>query len=245
MQPKSNMVEEAVRIVDAASENDITLRIMGGVGTRLHCEIIEFCRRDYSDIDMVGLSDQKQKIATLFEDLGYKPDKRFNALHGYKRLKFEDYTNDRHIDIFLDRFDMDHDWDLSSRLQLEEYTLPVSDLLLMKLQICKINEKDIQDILTMLKDAKIGEKEASHTINITYIAKKCSQDWGLYESVLENLNKIHVMMDNYDLTGKEEILIKKRLENLTDSLITHKKTAKWRLRAAVGKNVQWCQPVEE
>ncbi|MGD2248066.1 MAG: hypothetical protein PVF58_06640 [Candidatus Methanofastidiosia archaeon] len=245
MQPKSNMIEEAVRIVDAASENSITLRIMGGLGTRLHCEVIDFCKRDYSDIDMVGLSNQSQKIVTLFKELGYQPDKRFNALHGHKRLKFEEHTNNRHIDVFLDHFDMDHDWDLSNRLHLEEYTLPVSDLLLMKVQICKINEKDIQDIMTMLKDSQIGEKEASHTINVNYIAEKCSEDWGLYESVLENLDTVHTMIDNYELTDKEKTLIKNRLEKLTTALVTHKKTAKWRLRSAVGKHIQWCQPVEE
>jgi len=244
-QPKENMAEEAVRIVDAAANYNVTLRLLGGLATRLHCEIIDFCERDYSDIDLVGLSKEKKKITTVFENLGYVPDERFNALHGHKRLKFEEHAHNRHVDVFLDHFDMDHDWDLSNRLNFETYTLPLSDLLLMKLQICKINQKDIKDIITMLKDAGIGEEDLSHTINVEYIAQKCSQDWGLYESVLENLETVLTFLTEYDLTDEERTLIKKRLKELAQRLITHEKTAKWKLRSVVGKHATWCETVEE
>lgn len=244
-QPKENMAEEAVRIVDAAANYNVTLRLLGGLATRLHCEVIDFCERDYSDIDLVGLSKEKKRITAVFENLGYVPDERFNALHGHKRLKFEENVHNRHVDVFLDYFDMDHDWDLSNRLHFETYTLPLSDLLLMKLQICKINQKDVKDIITMLKDADIGEEDLPHTINTEYIAQKCSQDWGLYESVLGNLETVLTFLSEYDLTDKERTLVKERLKELTRRLITHEKTAKWKLRSAVGKHAAWCETVEE
>jgi hypothetical protein len=243
--PKSNMMEEAIRIVDAASDKNVTLRLLGGLATRLHCEALDFCERDYSDIDLVGLSNQKKKITEVFLDLGYKPDERFNALHGHKRLKFEEYVNNRHVDIFLDHFGMDHDLDFRTRLHLEKYTLPLSDLLLTKLQICKINEKDIKDIITILKDCEIGEIEAPHTINIEYVAEKCSEDWGLYESVLENLETVTTLLDQYPLPEKESILITYRLRDLARKLINHPKTAKWKLHSVVGKHAKWCEQVEE
>ena len=243
--PLSNMLEEATRIVDAASQKGISLRLLGGLATRMHCEIIDFCERDYSDIDMVGLSKEKQKIIHVFEELGYEADERFNALHGHKRLLFEEHVNNRHIDVFLDHFDMDHDWDLSPRLTVEEYTLPLSDLLLMKLQICKINEKDVKDIITMVKDSEIGEEDTSNVINLEYIAEKCSDDWGLYESVLENIETVVAMLDQYTLTGEEKALVYNRLKELTRMLIHHEKTAKWKMRSAVGKHMKWCESVEE
>ena len=239
------MLEEAIRIVDAASQKGISLRLLGGLATRMHCEIIDFCERDYSDIDMVGLSKEKQKIIHIFEELGYEADERFNALHGHKRLLFEEHINNRHIDVFLDHFDMDHDWDLSPRLAVEEYTLPLSDLLLMKLQICKINEKDVKDIITMVKDSEIGEEDTSNVINLEYIAEKCSDDWGLYESVLENTETVAAMLDQYTLTNEERALVHNRLKELTRRLIHHEKTAKWKLRSAVGKHMRWCESVEE
>lgn len=243
--PKSDMVEEAVRIVDAAAQNGVTLRLLGGLGTRLHCTVLEFCKRDYSDIDLVGLSTEKHNITGVFEKLGYTPDQRFNALHGHKRLKFEENIYNRHVDIFLDHFDMDHDWDLSRRLHVEKYTLPLSDLLLMKLQICKINEKDVKDIITMAKDCIIGDEDAPHTINIQYIAEKCAEDWGLYESVLENLKTVVTMLDQYPLTDKDKETVEKRLKILTKRLILHPKTAQWKLRSVVGTHMKWCESVEE
>ncbi len=242
--PKENIFEEAKRIIDVTIENDVHLKLMGGLATRIHCEVEGFCNREYSDIDVVGLSKEKSSIEDIFSQLGYIPDTRFNALHGHKRLKFEEDIYGRHVDVFLDRFDMDHDWDLSTRLNSEAHTLPLSDLLLMKLQICKINEKDIRDILTMVKDARIGEEEAPHTINLNYIAERCAQDWELYESVLENIKKIGMMLDEYDLSG-EKTTIEKRLKKLMKKLIAHPKTAKWKLRAVIGKHRKWCQTVEE
>jgi hypothetical protein len=242
--PKSDLVEEAVRIVDAAADNNVTLRLLGGLGTRLHCKDLDFCIRGYSDIDLVGLSAEKSEIITVFTALGYTPDERFNALHGHKRLRFEESTN-KHIDVFLDHFDMDHDWDLTHRLHVEKYTLPLSDLLLMKLQICKINEKDVQDILTMVKDCELGETDVIDVINVEYIAEKCSDDWGLYESVLENLKIVVDLLTQFDLTDTERAMVKKRLKNLTNRLITHEKTAKWKVRSVVGKHMAWCEIVEE
>ncbi|MBU7018116.1 MAG: hypothetical protein HXS44_11460 [Theionarchaea archaeon] len=244
-QPKADMMEEAIRIVDAASENGVSLRLLGGLATRLHCEIVEFCERDYSDIDLVGLSKEKQEIITVFKDLGYTPDERFNALHGHKRLLFEEQVNNRHIDVFLDHFDMDHDWDLSTRLTTEKYTLPLSDLLLMKLQICKINEKDVRDIITMLKDSTLGEEDAAAIINVEYIAEKCSDDWGLYESVLENVKTVVSLLDQYSLESEEKAIVKNRLKELMKRLLNHEKTAKWMLRSAVGTHMKWCESVEE
>ena len=243
--PKTDMVEEAVRIVDAAASSGCILRLLGGLATRLHCTDLLFCERDYSDIDLVGLSREKQKIVSIFKRLGYEPDHRFNSLHGHKRLKFEEHTNERHVDIFLDHFDMDHDWDLSTRLNVEKHTLPLSDLLLMKLQICKINEKDIRDIMTMVKDSEIGEEDASNTINVKYIAEKCSEDWGLYESVLENLETAVTVLPQYDIAEEEKTVVERRLKDLTMRLINHAKTAKWKMRSVVGKHVQWCESVEE
>lgn len=243
--PKSDMVEEAVRIVDTAAERKVMLRLLGGLATRLHCEDLTFCKRDYSDIDLVGMSAEKNKIIEMFVDLGYIPNHPFIALHGHKRLQFEDTLNNRHVDVFLDHFDMDHDWDLSHRLHLEKYTLPLSDLLLMKLQICKINEKDVKDILTTLKDCDIGESDTPHVINVEYVVDKCSEDWELYESVLENLGTIQELLGGYDLTGEERVIVEKRLRDLTSRLINHPKTAQWRLRSLVGKHARWCEPVEE
>ena len=84
---------------------------------------------------------------------------------------------DDHIDVFLDTFRMDHDIALARRLEVEPYTLPLADLLLTKLQIFRLNEKDVRDVITLLVDAEVGEHDGPGMINAEYIARLCADDW--------------------------------------------------------------------
>ncbi len=54
---------------------------------------------------------------------GCEPDHEFNLLHGVQRLIFRHPTDERHIDMFLDRFQMYHTFDLRKRLILHPVTL--------------------------------------------------------------------------------------------------------------------------
>lgn len=241
--PHGNKMSEAVRIIDAATAKGVILRLLGGIAIRMHCEIVDFCERDYSDIDLVGLSRQRNEIIKVFEEVGYAPDVQFNALYGTKRLIF-DHPAGEHIDVFLDHFAMEHDLDFSERLQIEKYTLPLSDLLLTKLQIHSINEKDIRDSITILKDSDIGEEDNPAVINIEYIAQKCSEDWGLFEAILENCDRILEHVGDYILTEEERGRILRRVTELKRRLLVHPKTLKWKLRAKVGKHLKWYESVE-
>ncbi len=85
----------------------------------------------------------------FFEDLGYEPNQRFNALQGETRLIFDDIAHQRRVD-FLDVFHMCHTLHIGKRLSLDDYTIPITDLLLTKLQIVEINKKDVQDVIAIL-----------------------------------------------------------------------------------------------
>ena len=98
---------------------------------------------------------------------------------------------DDHVDVFLDTFRMDHDIALARRLEIEPYTLSLSDLLLTKLQIFRLNEKDLRDMVTLLGDAEVGDEDAPGTINGRYIARLCADDWGLFYDVAMNLQRVH------------------------------------------------------
>ena len=76
---------------------------------------------------------------------------------------------DDHIDVFLDTFRMDHDIALKRRLELEPVSLSLADLLLTKLQIFRLNDKDIRDIVTLLDDAEVSDGDEPGTIDARYI----------------------------------------------------------------------------
>lgn len=62
---RHDMRHEARRIIDAAREHGMVLRLLGGLAVREHCTALEFCERDHADLDMIGLRD----IITLLKDV--------------------------------------------------------------------------------------------------------------------------------------------------------------------------------
>ncbi|MEM2109421.1 MAG: hypothetical protein QW327_02930, partial [Candidatus Odinarchaeota archaeon] len=150
-----------------------------------------------------------------------------------------------HIDVFMDKFDMDHDViDLKERLNIEKYTISLSDLLLTKIQIHKINEKDVRDILTILKDIPYGYKDQPGVVNFKYITQKCSDDWGLYYDVMVNIDKCLNLMGNYTLTPQEAERIRNSLLTLKKFIKDEPKTKKWVKRSKIGVRKQWWNIIE-
>ncbi len=154
---QSAISDAALRILEEAKSRAITLRLLGGVAVKYHCPSasLRTLQCYYPDLDFFGTGEQGQSIRKLFRDLGYKPNQRFNALQGETRLIFEDPESERRVDIFLDVFHMCHTLHIGKRLALDDYTIPITDLLLTKLQIVEINEKDVRDIIAILRDHEV------------------------------------------------------------------------------------------
>jgi hypothetical protein len=253
---REDMLEEARGIIDTAREEGVSLRLMGGLAVRSYCSVIEFCDRDYSDIDMVGLSREARGIGRVFERLGYQENVSFAVSTGARQMQF--YRECRHldadahffvhpedhVDIFMNTFRMDHDIDLRGRLAIEEYTISVSDLLLSKLQIHRINEKDIRDILTVMKDLPAGRNDARGTINLAYIAGLCAGDWGLYQDVAANVGKCMDAVPRYPLDRGASDKITRDLSTLLEEIGGAKKSLAWKLRAKLGRKIPWYREIE-
>src|SRR6476619_3102147 len=168
--PLADLVDEGRRITEAADEQNVTLRITGGVGIALRCPSAAAppLARSYADIDCVANGRERPQVTALFEALGYQPDPAFNAIHGQSRLFFWDPVNNRQLDVFVDRVQMCHTIDLRNRLDVHPQTLSLADLLRMKLRIVETNRKDMIDILALLADHDFSHDESG--INIDYIA---------------------------------------------------------------------------
>ena len=65
------LMREAMAIVDTAREHGAQLRLVGGLAVRRYCVDLDFIDREYSDIDLVGLSEQAGELNAAFAGLGY------------------------------------------------------------------------------------------------------------------------------------------------------------------------------
>jgi hypothetical protein len=252
---RDDMIAEARDIVDQARARGVVLRLYGGLAVRAYCDVIEFCARDYSDFDMIGLKVQRAQLRELFADLGFTEDLRVAQATMGAQLQFARPCvheegdvrahPDDHIDVFLDTFRMDHQIDLKDRLTLDDYTISPTDQLLTKLQVFKLEEKDVRDALTLLKDVELTEDEGPGRIGAAYIAERCAADWGLYHDVEANLRRCAEKLARYQLSAEESARVRSGIARLQHALEAAPKSLRWRARARIGERAPWHAPVEE
>ena len=239
MMPEKDAVAEAIRIVNEASQRNVTLRLFGGIAFRLRSPstLLSQLKRHYVDIDFMGLRNQRKQTTQLFTDLGYTPRTTFNAMNGSVRLIFNDIENERRIDIFLNVFEMCHKIDFTDRLKLDQLTLPLADLLLTKLQVYEITEREYKDVIAFLHDHKLGEIDDQNTINQKYIAKLCGNDWGLWKTVSLNLERIRDSLPKY--TPDNQDTVRDSIDRLKTRLDDEPKSFGRKMRAKIGEKVRW------
>lgn len=234
-------IVEARRIINHAKKMRLTLRVFGGVGIYIHCldrAIPLELEREYVDLDFVGLSREVASIKIFFENIGYKPLQRFNTIMGSDRLLFVSEGEIDHIDVIIDKLRMCHVIDLESRLDIDDATIPVVDLLLSKLQIVNITEKDLKDIIMLLLCHDIGESD-NNEVNLNYFDHLISKDWGLWKTVTINISKLLDFIQTISLANDYVSDVTEKLNNLMDSADNIEKSLKWKLRSLVGERVKW------
>ena len=237
--PHTDPVAEGSRIADAAREGGLELRLVGGVGIALRCGSAASAplTRAYKDVDVAGRAADGARIGQLLTDSGYVADEEFNALNGATRLLYFDTANGRQLDVFLDRVELCHKIDLRPRLGIPGPTLPLADLLLMKLQVVETNDKDFRDMCALLYDQPLADHD-DDAINVGYLCELASRDWGLWRTI----TMVAGRLGEYAPTlGDERLaaIVREKVTLLLTRLEDVPKTRGWRLRARVGDRVRW------
>src|SRR5215208_1541477 len=131
-----DILDEMHRLIDAARVKSILLRAIGGLAIRVRSgDFQRFFTREYRDLDFVVAENERKKIESFFHEMGYESNRQFNLLNGSKRQIYLDPNRDRHVDIFVGKFEMCHKLPMNGRLELDPVTVPLTELLLSKAQI--------------------------------------------------------------------------------------------------------------
>lgn len=243
-------VEEAYRIIEIAKKKGIVFRLIGAIAVKHHSPkyryLYDEMERELTDIDYMTYSKFREGMRKFFKDLGYEPiNPRFFALYGKKRQIYWSDEKGWQIDIFFDELDMCHKVDFRNRLELDNPTITLTDILLEKMQIVEINPKDIKDTIIMLLEHDIGEIE-EETVNMNYISKLLSKDWGYYYTVTTNLKKVKSFLGEYKaLTDENKEVVAERIDKMLKKIEDEPKSLKWKMRAKIGTKKKWYKEVEE
>lgn len=240
---------ELNRIIKASDDSGVILRVIGSLAFQMHCPKYGYLQaalgRAYTDIDFAGYRNQSQEVKALMNDLGYTEVKEVFIMSEGDRSIFNHQSNNLHVDVFYDKLDFSHIINWNDRLEVDHPTIPLAELLLEKMQIFKINEKDIIDTLMLLLEHPLGDND-NEIINIERIAQLLSKDWGLWRTTTMNLDKVKQMAVRYpQIKENEQAHVVAQVERALGRIEVEPKSRGWRLRDRVGDRVKWYKEVDE
>jgi hypothetical protein len=240
-----DILAEGGRLVRVARQEGIALRLLGGLAVHAHAGgwTAPGPTRTYADIDCAITHRDRSALGALLEREGYRPKEPFNSLNP-SRLVFYDPIHGRHVDVFVDEFEMCHRIVLAHRLDADPLTIPPAELLLTKLQVVEINGKDVQDIVTLLRALEIGDSDVG-AIDGRRIAELLAGDWGLWRTATERLAAIPRAAAEMGLDGRDLAIVERRVRALADLIAARPKSVGWRIRSRVGDRRKWYLEPEE
>jgi hypothetical protein len=229
------LLDAALGFIERATAAGLRPRLLGGLAIAAHLpDPSTFDHRAINDVDFFSARSERRQLAELLAASGYQPEPRFNALNGHRRMLF--HGSDHDLDVLVGEFDMCHRLELEPRIEVDAPTLPVADLLLTKLQIVELNEKDARDVVSLVESHELGHGPGDH-IDIDRLVEATAADWGLWRTV-------HLTTER--VTGEvAPASVLERLATVLTAIDQSSKSFSWRARARIGDRKRWYQVPEE
>jgi hypothetical protein len=238
--------EVGIRLATDARDAGLPLKLFGGVAVWVQCPSARRppLARECADVDFATLSASTSDVTRFFESRDYVPDKLFNALHSASRMTFSDRATGRPVDVIVDRFIQCHTIDLRPSLRSNELTIPITDLLVTKLQIVQLNDKDLRDLCALLADHPVVV-DMPEAIDPRRLVGLTSGDWGLEHTIRRTLDRLSEAPARFGLTSVVAQTVRERIADVLRVLDAAPKSIGWRLRAQIGERLRWYEVPEE
>jgi hypothetical protein len=245
-------LQEGRRLSDEAQKMGIVLRVMGPIAlnyyfpdyVELYSRMERLGERVFTDIDYAAYGKHRGKLVPFFESQGYELEKRAAMVSGGTRLIFFSAKIPM-IDVFFDKLDYNHPIDYRGRLENHPHCVSLADLMLQKLQIVQINDKDLKDAMLLLLAAPFGETDKD-AINIKYIAGLFAEDWGFYYTATTNLKRIKEATTGVKaLTDEQRGIIAGKVDTFLQYIENVPKSFGWKMRAKTGPKKLWYKEVSD
>jgi hypothetical protein len=244
---ETDLLNQAKALIDLAAGQDIVLRLVGGLAIRLLTPELPPRTRTGQDLDFASASSTRRALTDLLVEQGYEPDKNFNALYGNKQLYFAHPETGLAVDVLIDKFHMCHTLEFADRLIRMPYTLDPMDLLLSKLQIVELNEKDADDCLRLLVTFPLKDGDGTDSMDLRIFRDLVAEDWGWWRTVTLNLDRIQALLGSGERITIEGATLdpKAQLATLAQTAESAPKGRRWKMRARIGERKRWYDVPEE
>lgn len=240
---------ELKAILKASDDAGILMRVIGSLAFQMHCPQYGYLQaamgRAYTDIDFGAYGRQNKQITEMMTKMGYVENREVFIASEGERAIFDKPGTGLHVDVFYEKLDFCHAIYWKDRLEVDSPTIPLTELLLEKMQIVEINEKDIIDTIMLLLEHPLGDTD-KETINIKLAAELCAKEWGLWRTTTMNLDKVKQLAHHYtQLTDEQKAKVESQVDTILKRLNDEPKPLAWRIRDRVGDRVKWYKDVDE
>jgi len=239
---------EALSLARGAAEAGLGLKLLGGLAVRVICPDFPPRLRAGQDMDFACMGKGRKDVAAYLERSGCEPDRRFNNLNGDRQMYFN-APSGRPIDVMVNQLTMCHTLDFRPSFGSLPYTVDAIDVLLSKLQIVELNEKDAWDIFHLLSGVPIGRggSAAGPVLHTHPVTKVHSSERGRLRNVTRNPGKLPALAQEKPQllppgAAHDPLAQARALEEVAQAA---PKGVKWKLRANVGDRVRWYELPEE
>ena len=231
---KEAFLDEGKRITEAAQQKGIYLRVMGPLALHyyfmdkidLYARLERLGDRYFTDIDYATYGKTRKHLMDLFKSMGYECDLATMAMTGKTRHIYFGGAVPM-IDVFIDELNYCHKVSFEGRLDKDPYSIPLADILLQKLQIWEINDKDYKDIEFLFIVSEFGDDD-ERRINESYIARRFADDWGFWYTATTNLDRVKQHVDTVAaLTDDERARVKQMADHLRARIDAEPKIKGW------------------
>jgi hypothetical protein len=250
-QTSSAAVDRATVLVADARRDGVALKVLGGVGCWLHIHdhaagpvAAGTFARPYGDVDLVVPRAARRRIGPFLEAHDLEPARSFNAVQGETRLMF--HGGDLKVDVFLGSFTMCHEIAMDDQA-FEPASHPVlrlAELLLTKLQVVRVTDKDLRDAAALLAFHPVADGGDAETVDAGRIAELLGRDWGLWRTVTANLDVLDTWVAEHGPEGAVAS-VRAGTAGLRRAIDERPKSRGWRVRAKIGERKLWYEEPEE
>jgi hypothetical protein len=239
---------EGDRLVALADRHGVALRLLGALAFAKRCPrhayLQETLKREYTDIDFAGYGKQVSQIKALLAREGYVEDTMTYVESEGSRMVLNHPGTGLHLDVFLDKLEFCHTIPWKGRLETHESTIPLAEMLMQKMQIVQINEKDIIDTIMLLLEHPLGDEDGD-VINLGLVARVCAKDWGWWRTLTMNIDKVKQAAGSYDLGPEERDRVVAQADAILRRIDGEPKSIGWKMRSKVGDRKKWYRDVGE
>jgi hypothetical protein len=237
---------EGRRIVEEAQRRGAIMRVMGPLALHYHfadrvdlyASLERLGARYFTDIDFAAYGKGRDKVMATMKDLGYECDLNTLMTSGKTRHIYFGGAVPM-IDVFFDKLEYCHTIDYAGRLELDPYSVSLTDILLQKLQIWEINDKDLKDIEYLFVCAPFGDDDEAK-VNEGFVARRFADDWGFWYTATTNLARVREHVDGVPaLSPEHRARVREIADRLDARIEAEPKSKGWAKRAKKGTAKPW------